>query len=119
MDTSAAITRRERRTLLPLFHFVVGDLSGNSIASELDDADAMVSTEALRERAGDARRRRGALEASNAVNVHAIGTYLAYLVAVGFLPSLPLQLRAAGPHYQSWTGLRHRFWLLVTSPENL
>lgn len=43
MDTSAAITRRERRALLPLFHFVVGDLSGNSIASELDDADAVVA----------------------------------------------------------------------------
>lgn len=75
-------TKKELHALLPLFDFVVGDLPGNSIAPELDDANAMAALKLY-------EKEPSVLEASNAVNVHALGTYLAYLVAIGFLPPPP------------------------------
>ncbi|UKZ51964.1 putative NRPS-like protein biosynthetic cluster [Trichoderma virens] len=73
-------TKEEPHALLPLFHFVVGDLPGNSIAPELDDANAMA---ALKLYDGSA------VGSSSTLDVQALGTYLAYLVAIGFLPPPP------------------------------
>ncbi|ODM16957.1 L-aminoadipate-semialdehyde dehydrogenase large subunit [Aspergillus cristatus] len=65
--------------LLPLFHFVVGDLPSDSLAPELDDANAATSLRAF-----------GASPeqlSDRAVGTETIGRYLAFLVATGFLPS--------------------------------
>ncbi|KAJ5093921.1 NRPS-like protein biosynthetic cluster [Penicillium angulare] len=72
-------TGSKELALLPLFHFVVGDLPSNSVARDLDDANATtalrsfgVSPESLSDRA---------------VTTDIIGRYLAFLSATGFLPS--------------------------------
>lgn len=74
--------KKEPHALLPLFHLVVEDLPGNSIARELDDTNTSGALK-LYERES---RMRGGCPAANTVDMHALGTYLAYLVAVGFLP---------------------------------
>ena len=65
---------REEHALLPLLHFVTDNLPADSIAPELDDRNAAV----VMERYGQS------LEKS-AVTQEAMGRYLAYLVAVGFM----------------------------------
>ncbi|PKY01910.1 L-aminoadipate-semialdehyde dehydrogenase large subunit [Aspergillus campestris IBT 28561] len=65
--------------LLPLFHFVVGDLPSNSLAPELDDTNAETSLRAF-----------GATPeklSDRAVTTEIIGKYLAFLIATGFVPS--------------------------------
>ncbi|GFP54574.1 L-2-aminoadipate reductase large subunit [Trichoderma asperellum] len=69
-------TKEEPHALLPLFHFVVGDLPGNSIAPELDDANALAALKLYENESN----------VSHAVDVQSLGAYLAYLVAIGFLP---------------------------------
>jgi L-aminoadipate-semialdehyde dehydrogenase len=73
---------QEEFALLPLFHFVVGDLPSDSIAPELDDANAAAVLRAYGAHGNDSNPLAG-----NAVHVDTIGTYLAYLNAVGFLPT--------------------------------
>ncbi|POR34804.1 L-aminoadipate-semialdehyde dehydrogenase [Tolypocladium paradoxum] len=73
---------KEEHALLPLFHFVVGDLPADTIAPELDDANTAA---ALRLYATGFGEEDDPLAAS-AVSIQTLGTYLAYLVAVGFLP---------------------------------
>ncbi|KAI1114257.1 aminoadipate reductase [Nemania sp. NC0429] len=73
--------KKEPHALLPLFHLVVEDLPGNSIARELDDTN---TSAALKLYEGESSS-----PAANTVDTHALGTYLAYLVAVGFLPPPP------------------------------
>ncbi|KAL2756478.1 hypothetical protein ACRALDRAFT_1042487 [Sodiomyces alcalophilus JCM 7366] len=76
----------EELALLPLFHHVTGNLPADSIAPELDDANAAA---VLRAYEGDAAPAgRDPLE-DNVVDIDAIGMYLAYLVAIGFLPAPP------------------------------
>ncbi|KAK5988278.1 L-2-aminoadipate reductase large subunit [Cladobotryum mycophilum] len=76
-------TNKEEHALLPLFHFVVGDLPRNSIAPELDDANATAALNLYDELLGT---QAGGTRASDTVSVKVIGMYLAYLVAAGFLP---------------------------------
>ncbi|TPX13456.1 uncharacterized protein E0L32_006186 [Thyridium curvatum] len=64
--------------LLPLFHFVVGNLPADSLAPELDDANA---DRALRALGFDPRNLKDV-----AVTPEAVGHYLAFLTATGFLP---------------------------------
>ncbi|KAK0386994.1 hypothetical protein NLU13_5308 [Sarocladium strictum] len=71
----------EEHALLPLFHFVTGDLPANTIAPEMDDSQATAALELYDKTAN------GAAVNSHAVNTRTIGVYLAYLVAVGFLPA--------------------------------
>lgn len=71
---------REEHALLPLFHFVTGDLPANTIAPELDDRNA---AESLRK---DAKITGEDLSAGGRVDVDIIGRYLAFLVEIGFLP---------------------------------
>ncbi|KAM0279561.1 hypothetical protein ACHAQH_004516 [Verticillium albo-atrum] len=70
---------KEEHALLPLFHLVTGNLPADSVAPELDDKNAAAVLKAS-----------GATEedplAAGAVTTDAIGMYLAYLVAIGFLP---------------------------------
>ncbi|KAL8961196.1 MAG: hypothetical protein Q9193_002215 [Seirophora villosa] len=73
---------KEDLSVLPLFHFVTGDLPAASVAPELDDANAAT---VLRSLAVSSRAGRDPL-AENVVDLDTIGVYLAYLVAVGFLP---------------------------------
>ena len=64
--------------LLPLFHFVVGDLPADSVAAELDDANAVKALRSF----GTPPETLDDL----AVNEDIIGKYLAFLVASDFLP---------------------------------
>ena len=73
----------EEHALLPLFHFVMGDLPTNSIAPELESANV---TAALR-LYGKKTMGCECSMAASAVDVQTLGMYLAYLVAVGFLPA--------------------------------
>ncbi|KAL5606376.1 hypothetical protein BROUX41_002793 [Berkeleyomyces rouxiae] len=71
---------REEHALLPLFHLVTGDLPGNTMAPELDDRNATASLKA------DAALTGQDLSAGGAVTEEIMGTYIAYLVTIGFLP---------------------------------
>jgi L-2-aminoadipate reductase len=73
----------EEHALLPLFHFVVRDLPADTVAPELDDANA---AQALRLYDRKADSERGPL-AGSAVSIQSLGMYLAYLVAIRFLPA--------------------------------
>ncbi|KAK7544150.1 uncharacterized protein J3D65DRAFT_608667 [Phyllosticta citribraziliensis] len=75
-----AVPDREEHALLPLFHFVTGDLPANTIAPELDDRNA---AESLRK---DAKVTGEDWSAGGKVDVEIIGRYLAFLVEIGFLP---------------------------------
>ncbi|KAI4123121.1 MAG: hypothetical protein LQ341_007233 [Variospora aurantia] len=72
---------KEDLSVLPLFHFVTGDLSAASVAPELDDINAAAVLRSIASR----REGRDPL-ADNVVDLDTIGVYLAYLVAIGFLP---------------------------------
>ena len=67
---------REEHALLPLFHFVVGNLPQNTIAAELSTDQATAALELY-----------GGNPAASAVDMRSIGMYLAYLVTIGFLPA--------------------------------
>ena len=75
-------SQKEEHALLPLFHFVVGDLPANTIAPELNDANAAASVQRYD---GVSDSQADPLAAS-AIGVETLGMYLAYLVAIGFLP---------------------------------
>jgi L-aminoadipate-semialdehyde dehydrogenase len=66
---------------MPLYHFVTGDLPANTVAPELDDTNA---TAVL---AADGMTASDNTPANVNVNEELLGTYLAYLVAAGFLPA--------------------------------
>ena len=76
-------TREEEHALLPLFHSVTGDLPANTIAPELDDANAAAVLKLYEKEKGI----QGEPLAASAVSGQTLGTYLAYLVATGFLPA--------------------------------
>jgi L-2-aminoadipate reductase len=73
---------REEHALLPLFHFVVGDLPANTVAPEMDDGMALKVLEVY----GDAVGFRAESQTAGTVDAKTLGMYLAYLVGVGFLP---------------------------------
>ncbi|KAI4286958.1 MAG: hypothetical protein L6R35_003785 [Caloplaca aegaea] len=72
---------KEDLSVLPLFHFVTGDLSAASVAPELDDINAAAVLRSI----ASSREEQDPL-ADNVVDLDKIGVYLAYLVAIGFLP---------------------------------
>jgi L-aminoadipate-semialdehyde dehydrogenase len=74
---------KEEHALLPLFHFVVGDLPANTVAPDLDDSNAALALRPYDKEIGSD----GDPLAANFVGVQTLGMYLAYLVAVGFLPA--------------------------------
>lgn len=85
---------KEELALLPLFHHVTGNLPADSIAPELDDANAAA---VLRAYDGDAAPADRDPLADNVVDLDAIGMYVAYLVAIGFLPAPPAAGQRALP----------------------
>jgi L-aminoadipate-semialdehyde dehydrogenase len=70
----------EELALLPLFHYVVGDLPADTVAPEMDDAVAVKALEAYEEAFGLPAE-------TGAVDAQTLGVYLAYLVRVGFMPA--------------------------------
>ncbi|EOD47355.1 l-aminoadipate-semialdehyde dehydrogenase large subunit [Neofusicoccum parvum] len=72
--------KQEEHALLPLFHFVTGNLPADTIAPELDDSQAAAALRA------DAKWTGEDVSAGSAVTVETLGTYLAYLIATDFLP---------------------------------
>jgi L-aminoadipate-semialdehyde dehydrogenase len=83
LSAYVADAKNEEHALLPLFHFVVGNLPADSMAPELDDSNAVA---ALRSYA-NATGREDAVSADSAVTTETIGAYLSFLVAIGFLPA--------------------------------
>lgn len=72
---------REDHALLPLYHFVTGDLPTDTQAPELDDRHA---SEALkRDEAWSGQD----WSAGGAVREETVGVYLAYLIELGFMPA--------------------------------
>ncbi|OIW34256.1 aminoadipate reductase [Coniochaeta ligniaria NRRL 30616] len=71
-------TEKEEHALLPLFHFVTGDLPANTVAPELDDANAAAALKAYSKQEDPL--------AASVIDVPTIGSYLAYLIAAGFMP---------------------------------
>lgn len=70
---------------LPLYHFVTADLPSSTKSPELDDIRATAALQADSQSTGqDFSRRSG-------VGTQIMGRYLAYLIAVGFLPQPPPQ----------------------------
>jgi L-2-aminoadipate reductase len=97
---AAATTPAEEFALLPLFHYVVGDLPSDTVAPELDDANAAAVLGAyVGAKSGDERVMANGTTAANGihteplagnvVDLETLGMYFAYLVAVGFLPAPP------------------------------
>jgi L-2-aminoadipate reductase len=94
---------KEPFALLPLFHYVVGDLPAGTIAPELDDGNARAVVKVWEEfkanakptangSAGDHGKngtstRMETVGESEGVTTELLGVYIAYLVAVGFLPA--------------------------------
>ncbi|TAQ89893.1 hypothetical protein B7494_g1757 [Chlorociboria aeruginascens] len=74
----------EEFALLPLFHLVTTDLPANTIAPEMDDTN---TAEALRRYVENGVN--GDSLVMSTVTVPTMGVYLAYLVAIGFLPPPP------------------------------
>ncbi|KAF2864941.1 L-aminoadipate-semialdehyde dehydrogenase large subunit [Massariosphaeria phaeospora] len=85
-------TDKEEHALLPLFHFVVGDLPANTIAPELDDRNAQTVLRSSQNTAAEQQRAYDDLD----VSLDTVGMYLAFLVKVGFLPA-PSEARRALP----------------------
>jgi len=76
--------KKEEHALLPLFHFVTGDLPANTVAPELDDRNAAT---ALRSAGGLSAEEEKDPLVAGAVTLDVAGRYLAYLVATGFMPA--------------------------------
>lgn len=85
------VATHEDFALMPLFTFVANDLPSNTLAPELDDRNAEAS---LYE---DAKWTGEDVSAGSGVTKNIIGQYLAYLVAVGFLPP-PMKGREVNGH---------------------
>ncbi|KZM18946.1 L-2-aminoadipate reductase [Ascochyta rabiei] len=71
---------REENALLPLYHFVTGDLPSDTKAPEMDDRNA---TKALK---ADAQWTGQDWSAGGAVTEDTVGVYLSYLIDLGFMP---------------------------------
>src|SRR3569833_413209 len=74
-------TTKEEHALLPLYHFVAGDLPADSIAPELDDANTVAALKHY----GQPHPKHDPL-AESSVSLETIGINLSYLVRIGFLP---------------------------------
>lgn len=75
-------SNKDEHALLPLFHFVTGDLPANTIAPDLDDTNAVAAL-----RLYDRTTSKEYSMEANAVDDRISGMYLAYLVASDFLPA--------------------------------
>jgi len=75
--------KQEQHALMPLYHFVTGDLPANTKAPELDDRNAEAALRADVEWTGED------VSAGCAVTPDSVGLYLSYMTATGFLPSPP------------------------------
>lgn len=65
----------------PLLHFVLDDLPSGTKAPELDDANTVVALKKDAQWTGEDRSQ------GTGVSVETMGLYIAYLVAIGFLPA--------------------------------
>ncbi|KAF2745813.1 large subunit of L-aminoadipate-semialdehyde dehydrogenase [Sporormia fimetaria CBS 119925] len=72
---------KEPHALLPLYHFVTGDLPGDTKAPELDDTNAAKALKSDEKWSGEDWSKGGA------VMEDTVGVYLAYLIGLGFMPS--------------------------------
>lgn len=80
VETSSAVGK-EDHALLPLYDMVTSDLPSNTKAPELDDRNAAKALKA------DAQSTGEDWSAGAAVTPELVGVYLAYLIAVGFVPA--------------------------------
>ena len=80
---------------MPLYHFATTDLPADTIAPEMDDANAATSLRA------DAPFTGEDVSAGSGPNIDILGNYLAYLASVGFLPKPTQQGERQLPQLQS------------------
>ncbi|KAI9690861.1 MAG: putative NRPS-like protein biosynthetic cluster [Bathelium mastoideum] len=73
----------EEHALLPLYHMVTSDLPAHTLAPELDDQNAAKALRADAIATGEDRSKGAAVTADT------VGMYLAYLIALGFMPPPP------------------------------
>jgi len=71
---------KEDHALLPLYHFVTGDLPGDTKAPEMDDRNAAESL------TKDAAWTGQDWSAGGAVTEETVGVYISYLIELGFMP---------------------------------
>lgn len=71
---------KEENALLPLYHFVTGDLPADTKAPEMDDTNA---TEALKK---DVAWTNQDWSAGGKVTEDTVGVYISYLIELGFMP---------------------------------
>ncbi|KZF19913.1 putative alpha-aminoadipate reductase Lys2 [Xylona heveae TC161] len=79
---------KAQHALMPLYHFVTGDLPAETKSAELDDTNTRASLKA------DAQWTGVDASAGAAVTEDIMGVYIAYLVAVGFMPAPPTDKQA-------------------------
>lgn len=75
--------KEKEHALLPLFHFVVGDLPANTVAPELGDSNAGAALKLCQKEISE----KGKPLSANVIDIPTIGIYLAYLVALCFMPA--------------------------------
>lgn len=85
----------EQHALMPLYHFATTDLPGDTIAPEMDDANASVSLKKDAEFTGED------VSAGSGPNTDILGNYLAYLSGIGFLPKPAGKAERTLPELQS------------------
>jgi L-aminoadipate-semialdehyde dehydrogenase len=91
---------KEEHALLPLYHFVTGDLPADTKAPELDDTNA---GEALKR---DQNWTGEDLSQGGAVTEETVGIYVSYLVALGFMPKPDAEGDVALPEAKLTEGMR-------------
>jgi L-aminoadipate-semialdehyde dehydrogenase len=71
---------KEENALLPLYHFVTGDLPADTKAPEMDDRNA--ATALKKDEAWTGQD----WSAGGAVTEDTVGVYISYLIELGFMP---------------------------------
>ncbi|KAL2073581.1 hypothetical protein VTL71DRAFT_10907 [Oculimacula yallundae] len=79
LEEYAAAEGKEQHALMPLYHFATTDLPGDTIAPEMDDANATASLKS------DIQFTKQDVSAGGFVDEEIMGRYLAYLVGIGFV----------------------------------
>lgn len=91
---------REEHALLPLYHFVTGDLPADTKAPELDDENA--SQALKRDEAWTGQD----WSAGGAVTEETVGVYVSYLIELGFMPKPEAKGQEALPQVRVTEGMR-------------
>ncbi|KAL7266485.1 putative NRPS-like protein biosynthetic cluster [Rhizina undulata] len=96
------VEKSKDNALFPLLHFVLDNLPSSTKAPELDDSNTVASLNTDKSWTGED------LSQGSGVSVEQMGVYLAYLVALGFLPSPGIKRERELPSINISEGARRR-----------